>query len=51
MRSIKWTPCRFKARMWSPPFSLPSGTLFTAKKLEPKSGHFESISVKVKSFG
>lgn len=37
-RCKKWTPLRFKAKIcWSPP-------RFTAKKLDPNSGHLLSIS-------
>lgn len=42
-RSMKWTPCLFSARMWSER-SFGSETRFTAKKLEPKRGHFDKIS-------
>lgn len=44
IKSIKCTPCLLSAKIWSPPFSFPSGTLFTAKKLDPNNGHFHKIS-------
>jgi len=42
---MKCTPCLFRARMWSER-SFGSETRFTAKKLDPKSGHFDNISRK-----
>lgn len=43
MRSRKWTPCLLSAKMWSER-SLGSDTRFTAKKLEPNSGHLDKSS-------
>jgi hypothetical protein len=45
IRSMKCTPCLFRARMWSER-SFGSETRFTAKKLDPKSGHFDKMSRK-----
>jgi hypothetical protein len=42
---MKCTPCLFRARMWSER-SFGSETRFTAKKLDPKSGHFDNMSRK-----
>lgn len=46
---MKCTPCLFSARMWSER-SFGSETRFTAKKLDPKSGHFDKISTKEHSY-